>query len=123
MFIHQLATALFGLLFPKAPVWVVTLFVELLDAIVDFVGDLDDYQGMEGAEKMAYLVDVVGEYADDAFDDLPQWGELDEAAQDRIISGLGELALFVYRAVEDGASKRDIRRAARKARAKLVLPS
>ena len=113
-------------LFKKAPAVVATILLELFEAIVDFVEDLGDYNGMNGAEKMAYLVGKVRVFADEALDEVPRWKELPEDRRDAIIEGLAELALFIYR-VTDGDELSDvkpkvIRKAARKAARQLRVP-
>ena len=76
------------------PAWVGTLLADVLVAGWSVVGRLKKSE-MKGAEKRAVALASVGGFADEAFDEVPGWRDIDEEARDRIIEGLIEL---VYQA-------------------------
>lgn len=113
----------FGTLFPKAPEAVVTLITVLFAEVADFVEDLAEYNGMSGPEKMEYLKTKVVEFAAEAFDDLPYWGSYPEDRQLVIIEGWAETAVFLMQARDEGVKAGKIKRKARRAARKLVVPA
>ena len=113
--IEKAVEALAGLLFPKAPTFAITIFIELFQATVEQVGQAREFEAMTGPEKRAHVVAAVVAYADEAFDDVPTWGDISEKRRDRIIGGLAELALFILEAKDDGTKPAAIRRKARRA--------
>lgn len=113
--IDKAVEAIAGLVFPKAPKFAITIFIELFQAVAENVSNAREFKDMTGPEKAEHVKREVIAYADKAFDDVPAWSELSEKRRDRIIRGLAELALFLLEAKDDGTKPAAIRRKARKA--------
>ena len=95
MLLANLVLTVFGLVFPAAPKWVGALVAQVLPFIIELVHDLMDDTDMSGAEKFEDVLDGVKDHLDVAFDDIPEWRDLDEDKRDLIIGGLIELAVFI----------------------------
>ena len=70
----------------------------ILEGAVDVVNDLEELT-CKGEEKAKAAVKIVAAEIDEHADDVPGWGSLSEAARDRLVGGLVELALMVTRGV------------------------
>lgn len=106
----------FSVLFPKQniPAWIPSLIGALFKEIVDLVNELEDLDDLDGEEKREHVVFAAGEFIDAIEDELPL--ELTEEQSDRIIEGLSELALFIWRNLDrDDVSNRTVRKALRRA--------
>lgn len=105
------------MVFPKAPPWVGTLLSTAIPAIIDLVDAIDDVADKSGQQKFEFVVNEVREMLDDSLDSLPEWGDIDEEARDRILGGLVEFAVFVNKVADDEGKKsarRRVRRAIKK---------
>lgn len=110
--------AIFRIVFPKAPGWLGGLIATAIPAVHQLVLRLKQKQDMKGDEKRTFVVSEVKEILDDAFDDVPEWRELDEAARDRILGGLAELSLWVSNLAGELGTRKS-RKLLRKSLAKL----
>jgi len=115
--IDILIAPLFAFLFPRAPMWVASLVGAALPAVIDLVEELDTAKDRPGPERFQFVVVEVAAMLDEAMDEIPEWGNLEEKERDRILGGLVELCLFIHRtSYKKKRGKRDIRRALRKIR-------
>ena len=118
--IEKLAEGLVEAAFPAGPRWLSSLIGSMTHLVQEIVEELtsDEYSGLSGAEKLALVVATVRSELDEGFDDMPQWGDMDEAARDRIIGGLAELTLFIYR-LTSTSDRREQRRIQRRTQRRL----
>ena len=114
---YGLVDFIFKLIFPKAPAWVGTLINTAIPAVINLVDAIDDAADKSGAEKFEFVIKEVSELLDDSLDSLPEWGELEEEARDRILGGLVEFAVCINKVAEDEgprSARRKVRRAIKK---------
>lgn len=104
---------LISILFPKAPEWLAPFLSAQVVQTIETVEDLEDADELTGDEKRAYVVDVIGEWLETLLVYLPI--DLSPEAAERIIEGNSELALFIWRNLDAGVTKKQMRRAIRKA--------
>lgn len=107
---------LLSLLFPRQdiPAWIPTVLGVLIERIVGLVSSLEDMEELSGEEKREEVVAELAAFVDAVDDHLPLG--LSEEQSDRIIEGLAELALFIWRNLDrDDVRPRDVKRALRRA--------
>ena len=107
---------IFKMVFPKAPPWISTLLTTAIPAVIDLVEAIDDAADKTGHEKFEFVVKEVREMLDESLDELPEWGEIEEEARDRILGGLVEFAVFVHKVADSNdespkKARRKVRRA------------
>lgn len=81
---------------------IMTLFAVFSD-VTALVADIDDSE-LSGEIKFKAVCEGAGEIIDERLDDIPLWSEISEAARDRIVGGLVELAVQVYHATHPEVS-------------------
>lgn len=112
--------SLLALFAPKGtPTWALALVGELFTGIVDLSKEVSELKHLTGEQKRAALVAAVREALDE-LDSIPGWAGVDEAARDRILVGLTELAYQILKvtggtteSTSDDGKYRDVRGAIR----------
>lgn len=100
-------TSLLSLLAPKGtPTWALALVGELFSGIVELVQEVNDLKGLSGDEKRLALVNAIRSALDE-LDSIPGWAQIDEAAKDRILIGMSELAYQILKATGGDTATKD----------------
>lgn len=101
MLLDAALSVVLGLLFPKMETrWLREVLRVALPAAVSVVKTLEA-RDIPNAQKLEGAARQIADVLDVGFGALPEWRDLDDLARARIVNGLVELALFIYR-VSDG---------------------
>ena len=116
MMFASIVRALFGLLFPAAPVWVADLVATVLPDLLRWVKEMEGASDLEGEAKFEYVMSKAQALIDHAFDGIPTWSEVSEEERDRMIGGLVEFLVGASRLASTKKERKALRKALRKLR-------
>lgn len=100
-----------AVLFPQAAPWVRAFIAALVPALVELGEKVVALVKAKGTDPGPPMIKATAKLLDDAFDEIPEWRDLDEDERDAIIGGLSSLALFLVSLGRGGKAKIKIKKA------------